>query len=192
MINKSGLWFSCVLTILFFCQFAFGQVPVTTIAEYEYFNYTVFQEAILIDDQEKLDSLLKNTGYDSTRAVIKLTGKPDFGLVTVFALIGWPSTVDTIIEKQDTIIIELSLNQHNTDIPGGSRPLDAVKICTINITGKVIVFVNNSFEKIKYRLPLSYKDKRILNISQKRFDLSGKVVSTEKCSNKIVIIPKRK
>jgi hypothetical protein len=175
----------CLLFELFFCKIIFSQISIDTIAKYECVNYNGFQEINLINNQQSLDSLLTNTGYDSTRASIQLSSQPDFGQVIVFAFMGWPCIVDTVIEGQDTITIEFSLNYYDQQIL--SRPPDEVTICTMLKTGKAVIFVNNSVS-VKYRSHLSSTDTHLRNASSKKFDCTGRLLPADRTSSKLTIV----
>jgi len=186
MISRlNDAWF-VMLLLLFSGKMVFGLIPVDTISKYEYLDATVFQETKLINNQAELDSLLKNTGYDSTRSRIKLTKQPDFEQMTVFAFIGWPCSIDSIVEGQNAISIEYHLDNY-TKLQL-SRPSDEVKICTMPKSIKTVIFVNNSISSIKRQLlPFSTNNHK-KSISKKQFDVSGKVLYTNRVDNKVIFI----
>lgn len=179
MIGRLNYPWCVVLFVLVSCTILFGQISVDTIAKYGYSGGTVFIETKLINGQDELDSLLKNTGYDSTRSSIKLTKQPSFEQVTVFAFIGWPCSVDSIVEGQNTITIEYLLDYYDDQL-NSSRPADEIKICALLKTAKTIIFVNKSLTNVKHRSLSPTQNKRKVNISQKQFDFSGKVLQTSR------------
>lgn len=180
-------WF-VMLLLLFSGKMVFGLIPVDTISKYEYLDATVFQETKLINNQAELDSLLKNTGYDSTRARIKLTKQPDYEQMTVFAFIGWPCSIDSVVEEQNTITIEYHLDYYNNNQFKSARPSDEVKICTMQKSLKTVIFVNNSISSIKRQLlPFSTNNHK-KSISKKQFDVSGKVLYTNRVANKVIFV----